>query len=107
MGCASITTSRTNSTSASVIMETNTPEIRLRKTMVPRTKAIRTGRISPIAEPNHWLWNGNHRNEALLMQQSSVGAPGSAFQSMKSGTGLSEPCCRLVGLASLSDIASM
>ena len=40
------------------------------------------------------------------MQHSSVGAPGSAFHSMKSGTGVSEPCCRLVGLASFSDIAS-
>ena len=69
--------------------------------------AIATGRIRPIAVPNHWFWNGSHRNEALLMQHSSVGAPGSAFQSMKSGTGLSEPCCRLVGLASFSDIASM
>ncbi len=41
------------------------------------------------------------------MQQSSVLAPGSAFQSMKSGTGVAEPCCRLVALASLSDIAVM
>ena len=41
------------------------------------------------------------------MQHNCVGEPGSAFHSMKSGTGLSEPCCRLVWLASFSDIASM
>ncbi len=41
------------------------------------------------------------------MQQSDDRAPGSAFHSMKSGTGVSEPCCMLVGLASLSDIAIM
>ena len=41
------------------------------------------------------------------MQQSSTGASGSAFHSMKSGIGRSEPCARLVGLASFSDIASM
>ena len=41
------------------------------------------------------------------MQQSSVGEPGSAFHSMKSGTGWSDPCCRLVALDSFSDIASM
>ena len=41
------------------------------------------------------------------MQQSSVCEPGSAFHNMKSGTGLSEPCCRLVWLASFKDIASM
>ena len=39
------------------------------------------------------------------MQHSSVGAPGSAFHSMKSGTGVAEPCCRLVGAASFIDIA--
>jgi hypothetical protein len=41
------------------------------------------------------------------MQQRLVCAPGSAFHSMKSGTGVSDPCCRLVSLASFSDIASM
>ncbi|MHC2335571.1 hypothetical protein ACVIW0_004860 [Bradyrhizobium sp. USDA 4454] len=106
-GWASITTRRTSSTSASVMMETNTPEMRFRNTMVPSTSAIRTGKTNPIASPNHSLWNGNQRNDALVMQHSSVGAPGSAFHSIKSGTGLSEPCCRLVVLASFSDIASM
>ena len=41
------------------------------------------------------------------MQQRSVLAPGSAFHSMKSGTGVVEPCCRLVGLASFMDMAVM
>ena len=42
------------------------------------------------------------------MQQRSMGAPGSDVHSMKSGTGSSaDPCCRLVGLASFNDIASM
>ena len=41
------------------------------------------------------------------MQHKSVFEPGSAFHSMKSGTGLSEPCCRLVELASFNDIAIM
>ena len=49
-----------------------------------------------MTTPNHWAWNGSQRNEAPLMQQRSVGAPGSAFHSMKSGTGVSDPCCRLV-----------
>ena len=89
------------------MIETNTPAMRLRNTIKPSTMASATGRISPMANPNHWFWNGSQRNDALVMQHSSVGAPGSAFHSMKSGTGLSEPCCRLVWLASFSDIASM
>src|SRR5216683_1604815 len=99
-----MTTRRTSSTSASVMMETNTPAMRLRNTMVPMIVAIATGSTTPMKTPNHLCWNGSHRNDALLMQHSSVGDPGSAFHSMKSGTGLSEPCCRLVGLASLTEI---
>src|SRR3979490_75425 len=107
MGGAPITTRRTSNTSARVMIETNTPEMRLRNTMTPTMVAMATGSTSPMKTPNHGCWNGSHRNEALLMQHNSVGDPGSAFHNMKSGTGLSEPCCRLVGLASFSDIASM
>ena len=60
-----------------------------------------------MAMPNHGFGNGVHRKEPWLMQHRSVLAPGSAFHSMKSGTGVADPCCRLVGLASLSDIAIM
>ena len=98
---------RTNRTSASVMIETNTPAMRLRNMMMPSTAAMQTGSTMPMATPNHWFWNGIHRNDALLMQHSSVCEPGSAFHSMKSGTGLSEPCCKLVWLASFSDMASM
>ena len=64
--------------------------------------------ISPMATPNHCSLKGIQRNEPWLMQQRSMGAPGSDVHSMKSGTGSSaDPCCRLVGLASFNDIASM
>ena len=29
---------------------------------------MQTGSTMPIATPNHWFWNGIHRNDALLMQ---------------------------------------
>jgi hypothetical protein len=75
-----------------------TPEMCFRNMMRPSSVASATGSATPIRMPNHWLWNGIQRNEPPLMQHRSVLAPGSAFHNMKSGTGLSEPCCRLVGL---------
>ena len=54
-GCASMTTNLTSNTSASVMMETKTPEMRLRKTIEPINPAIATGMIMPIATPNHWF----------------------------------------------------
>jgi len=49
----------------------------------------------------------NPEKRAALMQQRSVFDPGSAFPQHEVGTGLSDPCCRLVGLASFNDIAIM
>ena len=43
--------------------ETNTPAMRLRKTIRPSTAARTTGSRTPIATPNHCHWNGSHRNE--------------------------------------------
>ena len=89
------------------MIDTNTPAMRLRNMMTPSNAATATGSAIPMTTPNHCSWNGIHRNDALLMQHRSVWAPGSAFQSMKSGTGLSDPCAGWSVLASLSDIASM
>ena len=41
------------------------------------------------------------------MQHRSVTAPGSEFHNMKSGSGVVEPCWRLVAEASFSDMAIM
>ena len=90
-----------------MMIDTNTPEIRLRNITQPMPSATSTGTSSDIPIPNHCSWNGVHRNEPWLMQHKSVLAPGSAFQSMKSGTGVADPCCKLVGLASFIDIAVM
>ena len=57
--------------------------------------------------PNHCAWNGSQSHDPGVIQHSSVGAPGSAFHSMKSGTGVSDPCCSEVRLCSFSDIATM
>ena len=93
--------SRTSSTSASVMTETKTPAMRLRKTIVPKPAAITVGTNDGHCEPEPLpLWNGVQRNEVLVMQHNSGVAPGSAFQNMKSGTGVSEAACWLVVLAS-------
>ncbi len=89
------------------MIEMKTPAMRLRNTIPPISAARTVGTTIAIAKPNHCDWNGVQRNDVFVMQQRSDLAPGSAFQNMKSGMGVSEPCCMLVLLASFSDIAIM
>ena len=68
---------------------------------------MQTGSDDAHRDAEPLILEGNPQ-ERRLVDAAKIGLrPGSAFQSMKSGTGLSEPCCKLVGLASFNDIASM
>ena len=87
------------------MMEMKTPAMRFLKMTAPSAAAAKVGTTTAMTKPTHWLWNGIHRNEVLVMQHRSGLAPGSAFQNMKSGIGVSEPCCIDVFDASFSDIA--